>query len=872
MTGVDGAVGAVYKYSNVATISGAQIDAYITITGMTNATLATIDNDAPAGYVPPSGTTAADVFAPEVNTTAAGGHVDFLINFKDPNGNNLTLLNFVNNSIDIDGAGNPGAFQEFVEYGGFDSYTLGSPTDLSVSQGVIDTDRVRFTGTSLYNGLIVNDVGRVQANFDGVTSFQISMGATASTGGARQYGSLFSSIAFTSSTTTIVPTVNELTTNDDTPLLTGTIGAPTLGSDTFKVVVNGTDYTIANGLNINPDGTWSLQINTSLPSAAYDVRAVRTVATTGLELPDQTASELVINNAPTLSDTVLSMTVVEDAAFPSGAVGSPISTFVGGASDTDAGAVKGIAIIGTNETNGTWYYTLDSGTTWTAINAVDGSVSTSNALLLANDPSTRLYFKPTADFNGSAPAALTFRAWDQTRGTEGDKVDPGTVGGSTAYSTATDVIDVTVTPVYDAPVNTVPGAQATGTNTDLVFSALNANQIRVTDGDNTNLTVTLTVTNGTLTLAGTSGLTFSTGDGTADTTMTFIGLPSAINAALDGLIYKPTAGFTGSSTFTILTSDGTTSDSDTVTTTVAAPTGAPRLDLNSASATQQAGDTFVTQSYSNTSTGVIPWAGNWVESDVGGAGATAGDVQIVDPPGGSVDYAIRLTDISNQGGTAASRAAISRAIDLSDYINASLQFTLSTSGNLDNPDTYIVEISTDGGATFTTLASYQNDVTGTQTVSLAGYESANNVIRFRLTGNFDNNEFVYIDNVIVTAQPTGYTNPQRMLRMVQPVAFASTTAITDSNSTNMSKMLLSVGNYVAGDRITIDGTTIDLVNGASGTTTTNGMGYSVTVTGGTANLLLTGTKTISIYQSMIQGARFDPLQTILQQVVIPRVI
>src|SRR5688572_7887816 len=54
-SGTDGQVGAVYKYTNVATIGGTQVDAYVTITGITNATLVNIDNDAPGSYNPPVG-------------------------------------------------------------------------------------------------------------------------------------------------------------------------------------------------------------------------------------------------------------------------------------------------------------------------------------------------------------------------------------------------------------------------------------------------------------------------------------------------------------------------------------------------------------------------------------------------------------------------------------------------------------------------------------------------------------------------------------------------------------------------------------------------------------------------------------------------
>ena len=113
-----------------------------------------------------------------------------------------------------------------------------------------------------------------------------------------------------------------------------------------------------------------------------------------------------VNDAPVLADTALSLTVAEDAGVPSGAVGSPISAFTGGISDVDNGASKGIAITGSNQTNGTWYYTRNGGTTWTAV----GTVSNTSALLLADNASTRLYFAPKANYSGSSTAALTVRA------------------------------------------------------------------------------------------------------------------------------------------------------------------------------------------------------------------------------------------------------------------------------------------------------------------------------------------------------------------------------------------------------------------------------------------------------------------------------
>src|SRR5206468_13097253 len=83
----------------------------------------------------------------------------------------------------------------------------------------------------------------------------------------------------------------------------------------------------------------------------------------------------------------------------------------------------------------------------------------------------------------------------------------------------------------NAPVNSVPGAQSTNEDTNLVFSAGNGNLISISDADagTNSVQVTLTVTNGLLTLNGTTGLIFSVGDGISDATMTFTGTIASIN-------------------------------------------------------------------------------------------------------------------------------------------------------------------------------------------------------------------------------------------------------------------------------------------------------------------------------------------------------
>ncbi|MBA5869951.1 MAG: tandem-95 repeat protein, partial [Nitrospira sp. CR2.1] len=228
-----------------------------------------------------------------------------------------------------------------------------------------------------------------------------------------------------------------------------------LGADRIEVRVStdgGTNYQALTG------GTFSSAGNTGSGTASLDLSSYMSAntriqfivtATGGGErlYVDNVQVSYQTNNAPVLSDTALTLTVVEDAGAPSGAVGSLISSFIGGITDADSGASAGIAITDTNETNGTWYYTTNGGSTWTAV----GSVSNTSALLLADNGSTRLYFAPSADYNGTSSAALTVRAWDQTSGTAGTKVTTASNGGTTAFSSATDTIDVTVSAVNDAP-------------------------------------------------------------------------------------------------------------------------------------------------------------------------------------------------------------------------------------------------------------------------------------------------------------------------------------------------------------------------------------------------------------------------------------
>jgi hypothetical protein len=91
------------------------------------------------------------------------------------------------------------------------------------------------------------------------------------------------------------------------------------------------------------------------------------------------------------------------------------------------------------------------------------------------------------------------------------------------------------------------------------YTVNGSNKISVADSRSAGGTygITIAVSSGSITLSGTTGLSFSVGDGTADATMTFTGSLANINTALDGLSINGASA--GSRTVTITFSHAATS-------------------------------------------------------------------------------------------------------------------------------------------------------------------------------------------------------------------------------------------------------------------------------------------------------------------------
>ncbi|WP_240201610.1 DUF4347 domain-containing protein [Pseudomonas sp. PDNC002] len=236
-------------------------------------------------------------------------------------------------------------------------------------------------------------------------------------------------------------------------------------------------------------------------------------------------------------------------------------------SDVDAGS--GVVIASFSVPNGTLSASSGGGVTvlnsGTAALTLSGSLSDINTFIASGN----LHFLTARDATSNVTLTVTIN-------------DNGNSGGGALTDSKT--VTLNVVQVNDAPVNSVPGSQTVLQNGTLVFSTGQGNLISISDVDasGNSLSVTLTASNGLVSLGSTSGLTFTVGSGFADGLMTFTGSLADINAALNGMTFQPTPGYHGGASLQIVSNDqgasgtgGAKSDSDVILITIEQPN--PRI-------------------------------------------------------------------------------------------------------------------------------------------------------------------------------------------------------------------------------------------------------------------------------------------------------
>ncbi|QUJ75642.1 VCBS domain-containing protein [Sulfitobacter albidus] len=162
-------------------------------------------------------------------------------------------------------------------------------------------------------------------------------------------------------------------------------------------------------------------------------------------------------------------------------------------------------------------------------------------------------------------------AYTYTPGTDFFGTDTFTVQVSDGVLTDTVEVEVSVAPVNDAPVNGLPEGYAATEDTALVLSGLSVTDV---DAGDSAISVTLTVTSGTLAATGTASVAVTQ---TMSNSLTLAGTVAALNTFLAETApsFTPALNATDDVTLTILSDDISAQDTDTVIITVAAQDDAP---------------------------------------------------------------------------------------------------------------------------------------------------------------------------------------------------------------------------------------------------------------------------------------------------------
>ena len=317
-------------------------------------------------------------------------------------------------------------------------------------------------------------------------------------------------------------------------------------------------------------------LNTALEGLMYQTQAdvsadvtltMRSTETVAPQLSDSdilTITVNSINDAPKLAIPA-AQSVAEEGTLTFSSANSNAFGIIDDASESGASIEVQVSVSsGTVKLGQTAGLTITSGADESATVTFDSEVAAALAALEG------IAYTPSADFNGS----------DQLQLRVNDKGKTGT--GNAEEVTAT--VDITVTSVNDAPANSVPADQTLLEDATLTFSSANGNLLSVFDSDEPsasgNLTSSLQVTGGTLSLLRTAGLTFTTGDGTADASLAFQGTPDSLNTALAGMTYQPPVEFSGEITLTVETTDGDgATDTDSFKISISAVNDAPVVSL-----------------------------------------------------------------------------------------------------------------------------------------------------------------------------------------------------------------------------------------------------------------------------------------------------
>jgi hypothetical protein len=390
------------------------------------------------------------------------------------------------------------------------------------SQGAASDSSSFFTG----NPASANRIQQLQAD-----GFQVG-----ADNDVNDAGRTYTYMAFRQETAPTISAVADQSTNEGTPTaaIAFTIGDGETAAGSLSLVATSSNPSIVADSGIVFGGSGAARTVTVTPSAdAFGTVTITLRVSDGFAVASETFVLTVVpfNDAPTVSAPA-AIGVNEDEAS------ALIGIFF---ADSDAGAASIQAAFSVAQ--GTLSATSGAGVAvgGTSTNlTLTGACDDINAFIAAG----LLHYLPELDDLASVTLGVSVN-------------DLGNTGAGGAQASGTTNITLNVTAIDDAPLNAVPGAQSTATDTAIVFSTANGNAISVSDVDlaGGELELTLSVAHGTLTLSGTAGLTFSAGTGSGDATMTFSGTLADVNAALEGLRYDPSTAYSGPDALDVTSND-----------------------------------------------------------------------------------------------------------------------------------------------------------------------------------------------------------------------------------------------------------------------------------------------------------------------------
>lgn len=452
-----------------------------------------------------------------------------------------TALNFSAGMIGINDTAASGASDSLSLSVSDGILLLGSTTGLTFTSGANGTSSMSVTGTLANLNAALSGLGYEPTTYySGSDTLQLSVKD------ANDNLSGSASVAITVAPSPVLYLPGSVVTGVNTPFtFAGTISLVDLGasgqSDTLTLTVSDGIVNLGTTTGVNfvsgANGTSSMTIGGTMAVLNAAVNGLVYSPATGYSGSD--TLHIVLEDVPE-NRVAAGQVAITVSSSPPPSIVAPSSvnvnengtfTFSGGSVSIKDQAASGasdsftLAIAHGKLALATTGLTFTSGANNSSSMAITGTLANLNAAL------NGLVYTPTAGFSGHDSLQLSVK----------DAID-----GLSASAT----VAISVNPYV-----TAPASVSLIENTSFPFTAPSY-PITLTDGaaSGTSDSLSLSVLHGKVTLSTLSGLTITAGaNGTSAVTVS--GTLANLNAALNGLVYTPTANFTGQDTLTITVSD-----------------------------------------------------------------------------------------------------------------------------------------------------------------------------------------------------------------------------------------------------------------------------------------------------------------------------